>query len=136
MADIFNLRIVAMTGLALVMTACQTTPDPEPEPEPEPIQIEAERTDCIAPDTLERKVIPAVIKRGFHVTMIENPPEYYTDPETGEVIEITNPPIENKVPYERVIEPERVVWLDKEGNERTDVCLPEGETLESYIPGE
>ena len=136
MARINSFLLATALFTALGFSACKTIPDPEPEPEPDPIVIEAETPSCIAPELLTREVIPAVIKRGFYITGTEDPPEYYTDPETGEVTELPRVVNETTVPYERVIEPERVVWKDIDGNEVTDVCLPEGETLESYIPSE
>jgi len=128
--------LLASSLVALMATsACRTIPDPEPEPEPEPIKIEVEALTCIPPEQLERIVIPAVIKRGTYSTGIVDEPQYVTDPETGEVREIPVG-VENIVEYENVIEPERIIWVNESGMQVTDICLPEGETPESYIPEE
>ena len=129
------LMLAASIAALTATSACRTVPDPEPEPEPEPVKIEAEILTCTPPEQLERVVIEAVVKRGFYITGIEDEPQYITDPETGEVTEVPVG-VENKVPYERIIEPERVIWVNDEGVEVTDLGLPEGETPETYIPGE
>ncbi len=126
-----NLCLAALIASITVTAACKTVP----EPEPAPITIKTEAMTCTPTDTLERQVIPAVIKRGFYITGVEDEPQYVTDPETGEVKEI---PVgaHNKVPYERVIEPEQIIWVNADGQVVTDICLSDGETPESSIPGQ
>lgn len=128
-----NICLMTMVAAASISAGCKTVP--QPLPEPDPVTIEVETRTCIAPEKLERRVIPAVMKRGFYITGVQDEPQYVTDPETGEVKEI---PVgtENKVPYERVITPEQILWINENGQVVTDICLPEGETPESYIPGE
>ncbi|PHR57659.1 MAG: hypothetical protein COA43_11615 [Robiginitomaculum sp.] len=108
------------------LSACVTTPKVEEVVEiipPEAVQT------CYPVDSLEKVVIPAVIKRGFSIVSIENPDEYYTDPKTGETITIKNPPIETKTPYSKIVTPEKVYYKVPGGDTVTDIC-------EHYVDGE
>ena len=103
---------------ASLLSACASTPEPEPE-----IVIVPQIVDtCIPIATLEKVVVPAVIKRGFSIVSIESPPEYYTDPKTGKTVTIQTPPIETKTPYSKVVTPEEIYYKTAEGERVTDIC--------------
>lgn len=112
---------------ASTLGACVTTPEPEPVVVEKPVEITPPPVlSCTPRDLLIRRVIPAEYKEGFYITGIENPPEYRTNPETGEVEEITLPPTETKVPYKKLIKPEEVIFVNDEGQIVEDVCNPDG----------
>ena len=89
---------------------------------------------CTPKDVLTRLVIPAEYKTGVAITAIEIPPDYVTDPETGEVREIINPPIESRVPYKKLIKAEQILYVDAKNRVITDLCEDEGEGDGSVIP--
>ncbi|MEE9272530.1 MAG: hypothetical protein V3U57_04605 [Robiginitomaculum sp.] len=110
------------TSLALsvsLLSACVTKPDPVEIVEVTPPKI---KQTCVLIGSLKKVVVPAVTKSGYSVTSIESPSEFYTDSKTGEVREYKVPPIENKVPYTRIIEPERIIYVNDENKEITDIC--------------
>jgi hypothetical protein len=129
---------ITLTALiaAVSLTACLTTkPEPEPEIVVEQVEVEpAEVRTCTPKDVLTRLVIPAEYKTGWAITSIDNPPDYVTDPETGEVREIKNPSIESKVPYKKLIKAEQILYVDAENRVITDICEDEGEGDGSVIP--
>ena len=116
---LFALALVPIT----LLSACATTPEPEPIviEETAPVFVEPVRT-CIPVNELERVVVPAVIKRGTSVTSVEPTPEFATDPETGKVVDVTPPAQEIHTPFERLITPEQIYYINGEGDVVEDVC--------------
>lgn len=103
----------------IALGACTTTPELE-----EVVEIIAppiEQT-CYPIASLEKVVIPAETKTVYGSTIIESPSEYYTDPETGEVVEVTKPPIEDVQPYTVVTKEEEIYYQTPEGAVVTDIC--------------
>ncbi len=101
-----------------LLSACASTAEPETE-----IAIVPQVVDtCLPIATLEKIVVPAVIKRGFSIVSIESPPEYYTDPKTGKTVTIQTPPIETKTPYSKVVTPEEIYYKTAKGERVTDIC--------------
>lgn len=119
------LGMAALAPLALI-GACATTPEPEPvvEAAPEPVIVEQIRS-CIPIYELERVVIPAKVKRGTSITSVDHAPVFVTDAETGEVRDVTPPPQETAVPYEVILEPEQIYYINGEGKVITDICEDE-----------
>ncbi len=92
--------LLAVTALA----ACNTIPD-EPV---QTVEIEAQPVDTCTPiSALTRVVIPAKTETYFAITEIENPPYE---------------PIQRTEEMARIIEPERVIFVDSEEREVTDIC--------------
>ena len=121
-------RFAAATliATAALLSACVTTQEPAPVVE-KPIAITPPPVaSCTPQGLLTRQVIPAEYKEGFHITGFENPPEYRTNPETGEVEEIQAPPTERTVPFKTLIKPEQVIFINDEGRVVEDVCNPDG----------
>jgi len=99
-------RSCLIIGLALSVCACRTT-----APEAGPVVIApGEFKTCTEMSALERVVIPAVTKKFIAITEVDNPPYE---------------PIQRREEITRVIEPERVIFVDSEGREVTDICEPE-----------
>ena len=93
---------------AALLAACNTVPD---EPEAPPVEIAVGPIETCTPmSALTRTVIPAKTEVFFAITMIDNPPYE---------------PIERKERQERIVEPERVIFVNSEGREVTDICDPE-----------
>lgn len=109
-----------LIGLTLPIFAisCATTPE---EPVEEVIILPPVQT-CVSINELEKVVVPAVTRSGYQISTIESPSEYYTDPDTGEVIEIKNPPIERREPYTVIVEPEYFYYRNAAGEQVTDIC--------------
>ena len=121
----YILGLTALSSLA-VLGGCKTVPEPVPviEEIAEPIIVQPVRT-CIPVHELERVVVPAEIKRGTAISSVENTPQFITDPVTGEVRDVTPPPQEVAVPFERVITPEYVYYVNGEGKVINDICEDE-----------
>ena len=116
MKNITSFGILITTSM--VFSACTTTPEPEPEIITPPEIVET----CYPIASLEKVIIPAVTKSGFSIVSIENPPEYYVDPETGKTVTIQTPPIETKTPYTKIVTPEQIYYKTPEGEKTTDIC--------------
>ena len=98
------LAAASLTALA----ACNTVPD---EPVAPPVEIVAAPIDTCTPmSALTRQVVPAVTKVFYATTEIANPPYE---------------PIERTERQERIIEPERIIFVNSEGTEVTDICDPD-----------
>lgn len=102
-----------------VLAACASTPEPEKtiEVTPDPII-----QDCYPLATLEKVVVPAVTETRYAITSVESPPDYYTDPDTGETVQIQNPPIRREEPYTITITPEKIYYKTSEGKITADIC--------------
>ncbi len=96
----------AMLG-TLALAACNTVP--EPLPEPVVVDVPPMQT-CTPMSALTRVVIPAKTKTFYAITEIENPPYE---------------PIQRKEKQVREIEPERVIFVDSQNREVTDICETE-----------
>lgn len=94
------IALVTLSGLA----ACATAP--QPVAEPVVVNLPPMQT-CSPMSALTRVVIPEETQTYFAITEIENPPYE---------------PIQSKQKMTRVIEPERVIFVDSEGREVTDIC--------------
>ncbi|PHR91227.1 MAG: hypothetical protein COA69_11985 [Robiginitomaculum sp.] len=102
----------------VALSACATV-----EPEMDRISIDTPIAEnCYPIASLVKVTVPAVVKRGFSVVSIENPPEYYTDPETGKTITIQNPPIETKTPFSRIVTPEKHYYTTPKGELVNNIC--------------
>ena len=94
---------LALTGTAL-LAACNTVP----EPEAPPVTVEIPPLETCTPiSALTRVVIPEKTETYYAITEIENPPYE---------------PIQRTEEQTRVIEPERVIFVDSDGREVTDIC--------------
>jgi hypothetical protein len=113
----FGKNTAVLFGLA-ALSACASTP----EIEHVDVKIPAIVQTCTPIAVLQKVVIPAETKSGFYITSIESPAEYYTDPDTGKLVEITPPPIESKVPFTKVIKEEEIYYTTKEGVRVDDIC--------------
>lgn len=109
--------IIALITFA-ALSACTTTPEPVETVHIEPPVVQT----CYPLASLEKVTVPAVTKSGFSIVSIENPPEYYTDPQTGETVTIQNPPIETREPWTKIITPETHYYKSPEGVVVTDIC--------------
>ena len=87
-----------------VLTACQT--DPEQIDTSENVNVPEMQT-CTPMSALTRVDIPAVTRTFTAITQIENEPYE---------------PIEKKETITREIEPARVIFVDSDGTEVTDIC--------------
>jgi hypothetical protein len=97
---IFLTALLATSALA----ACNTIPD-EPV---KTVEIVAQPVDTCTPmSALTRVVIPAKTETYFAITEIENPPYE---------------PIQRTEEMTRTIEAERVIFVDSENREVTDIC--------------
>lgn len=105
---------------ALLVTACKTT-KVEEKPKMVDITPPVQET-CIPIERLTKVVIPAVTKSGYSIVSIEGRTEQYYDEETKTWKTITTPPIERKEPYTKIIEPEKIIYVDSENKEVTDIC--------------
>ena len=102
------MRHAALLATAALLAACNTVPD---APEAPPVDIVMDPIDtCVPMSALTRVVIPAKTQVYYAITMIDNPPYE---------------PIERKERQERIVEPERVIFVNSEGREVTDICEPE-----------
>ena len=99
-----TLSIGLTAGLLLI--ACASTPEPEETIVIPPVPIQT----CTPISALEKVVIPAETQVFYAITEIENPPYE---------------PIQRKEKQTRIITPEKVIYVDSEGKEVTDVCDPE-----------
>lgn len=100
----------------LMLAACETTPEVEEAPiviAPIPVQT------CTPIQELERVVIPAKTEKFYAITEIENPPYE---------------PITRREERVKVVEEEKVFYVDATGKEVTDICddepAPVGEATE------
>lgn len=102
------MRIATLTALCLLpLAACNTVPDVPPPPvivEVGPMQT------CTPMSALTRVNIPAKTETYYAITEIENPPYE---------------PIQSRQEMTRVIEEARVIFVNSEGTEVTDICDPE-----------
>ena len=114
-----NTHLLAATMFALpLFAACTTTEVPPPvEVTPPPV----EQT-CYPINTLKKVVIPAVTESGFSIVSIETEDEQYFDEETQKWVTVDIPDIERKEPWTKVVEPERVIYVDQDNKEVTDIC--------------
>ncbi len=95
--------IVGLLG-ALAFGACATSPEPEVESiviPPVPVQT------CTPVSKLEKVVIPAETQTYYAITEIENPPYE---------------PITRRQEMTRVIKEAEVIYVNKEGEQVTDIC--------------
>lgn len=117
--DLLHLtKSIAVLLPALFLSACASTPEPEiVEITPEPIV-----QGCYPIASLEKVVIPAETRTVYGSTIIESPSEYYTDPQTGETVEITRAPVEEMQEYTVVTKEEEIVFQTSEGAKVTDIC--------------
>jgi hypothetical protein len=117
--DLLHLtKYVAVLFPVIVLGACASTPEPEiVEIVPEPIV-----QGCYPIASLEKVVIPAETKTVYGSTIIESPPEYVTDPRTGETIEIKKSPVEQMQEYTVVTKEEEIIYKTPEGAIITDIC--------------
>ena len=97
--------ILFAAAATLALAACNTLPD---EPVAPPVDIVVAPVDTCTPmSALTRQVIPAVTETFFAITEIENPPYE---------------PIQRTEEQVRIIEPERVIFVNSQGVEVTDIC--------------
>jgi hypothetical protein len=102
----------------VILTACASTPEPEVvEITPDPIH-----EGCYPIASLEKVVIPAEYKTVRGATIIESPSEYYKDPDTGEMVEIKQPPIEEVQEYQVKTKEEEIYYETPQGVRTTDIC--------------
>ena len=99
-------RSCLIIGLALSASACRTT-----APEAAPVVIApTEFKTCTEMSALERVVVPPVTKTFIAITEVDNPPYE---------------PIQRREEIVREIEPERIIFVNSEGREITDICEPD-----------
>lgn len=103
----------------LALSACATA---EPEMDMISIDIPPAAENCYPIASLVKVTVPAVVKTGFSIVSIENPPEYYTDPKTGKTITVQTPPIETKTPYSRIVKPEEHYYTTPKGELVNNIC--------------
>lgn len=93
---------IMTAGLAL--GACTTAP----EPVPDRVQVNVPQMQTCTPmNALTRVVIPEKTQKYYAITEIDNPPY---------------DPIQSRQEMTRVVEPERVIFVDSDGKEVTDIC--------------
>jgi len=100
-------KLLLILGTAILVSACQTTPEPETESvvvDPEPIET------CTPISKLEKVTVPAKTETFTTIVLIDNPPYE---------------PIERREQQERVIEEAYVIYVDSEGKEVLDICEQE-----------
>jgi|GEM_PF-2603770 len=117
-------RIVLFCAASAVLSACATTQPEAPireQVEVEPVPI---RT-CSFTSELKKVVIPAEYREGFTINSVENTPEYVTDPETGEVREVTTQGQGVKTPYKILVKEEEVYYVNAEDKKVTNICGPD-----------
>lgn len=98
------IRSTLILTFGIMLASCETTPEPEPEViviPPQPIRT------CTPKSELERVVIPAKTEKFYAITEIENPPYE---------------PITRKEERIRVVEEEKVFYVNTAGQEVTDIC--------------
>ncbi|MEL6687857.1 MAG: hypothetical protein AAFP97_09565 [Pseudomonadota bacterium] len=88
----------------LVLSACATAP--EPVAPPVIVDVGPMQT-CTPMSALTREVIPEKTETFIAITEIDNPPYE---------------PIQQRQTMTRVVEPERVIFVDSNGTEVTDIC--------------
>ena len=90
--------------ISVVLAGCATSPEPEAGPiviAPVPVQT------CTPISKLERVVIPAETETFYAITEIDNPPYE---------------PITRKEEMTRVVKEEEVYYVNKDGEQVTDIC--------------
>lgn len=119
----FN-RILVLTAAACVMSACATTQAPAPVEEVVVVEPLPMRT-CSFESELTKVVVPAEYREGFTINTVESAPEYVTDPETGEVREVTTTGPGVKKPFRTLVKEEEIFYVNSENREVTDICGPD-----------
>ena len=99
-----RLAILALPAVAL-LAACNTIPD-EPVVETVEVYVPPVQT-CVPMSALTRVVVPAKTETYYTITEIDNAPYE---------------PIQRREEVTREIEPERVIFVNSEGREVTDIC--------------
>ncbi len=117
---IFSKNIILFLS-TILLVGCASTKKQEEKPQTVEITPPVQQT-CIPIERLKKVVIPAVTKSGYSIVSIEGKTEQYYDEETKSWKTITTPPIERKEPWTKIIEPERVIYVDSENREVTDIC--------------
>ena len=112
-------KIILLILPIAVLSACASTPEPEEIVVVQPPIVEQT---CYPIASLEKVVIPQETKTMYSSVIIESPQEYYIDPETGERVEITAPPIEETQPHIVVVKEEEIYYQTAEGEVVTDIC--------------
>ncbi len=116
-----NIKYIAFGCTILALGACHTTKAVKTvkpvEVTPPPV-----KETCVSINTLKKVVIPAVTKTGYSIVSIEGRTEQYYDEQTKTWKTITTPPIERKEPYTKIIEPEKIIYVDQDNREVTDIC--------------
>lgn len=125
--------LFGLTATAFVVAGCQTVPEPEPEAAPIRVEVEPLRT-CTPIIELTRRVIPAEYVTRTKISYVESPPEYVTDPVTGEVSEYIPKSEEVATPYEVLVKEEEVYYVNEAGIVVTDICPEEKIMQDVAIP--
>ncbi len=113
--------ILVIGAAALTLSACVTVQEPVPVKEIVVVKPVPVRT-CSFKSELTKVVVPAEYKEGFTINTVESAPEYITDPETGEVREVTTQGPGVKTPYKTLVKEEEVYYVNSEDREVTDIC--------------
>lgn len=113
--------ILSAALTAGMLGACATTQPPAPIEEKVEVAPLPVRT-CSFESELTKIVVPAEYKEGFTINTVESAPEYITDPETGEVREVTTQGAGVKTPYKTLIKEEEIYFVNENNREVTDIC--------------
>jgi hypothetical protein len=125
----FDLKTVTVLSLPILfLSACASTPEPVEIVE---VEVPVIEQTCYPIASLEKVVVPAVTKTMYSSVIIESAQEYYTDPETGERVEITAPPIEEVQPHIVVVKEEEIYYQTPEGEMVIDICEVNDSTVKS-----
>lgn len=112
--------ILILSAAAITLTACVTVQEAAPIEEvvvpPVPVRT------CSFESELTKVVVPAEYREGFTINTVESEPEYITDPETGEVREVTTQGQGVKTPYKILVKEEEIFYVNGENREVTDIC--------------
>ena len=117
-------QILLFCAAAAMLGACATTQPQSPIPETVEVEPVPIRT-CSFTTELRQVVIPAEYREGYTINTVESAPEYVTDPETGEVREVTTQGPGVKTPYKTLIKEEEIYYVDAEDKKVTNICGPD-----------
>jgi len=112
-------KVAAFCVPIALLTACASTPEQDEIVE---IEVPPIHQGCYPIASLEKVVVPAEYKTVRGATVIESPSEYYQDPDTGEMVEVKQPPIETFQEYQVLVKEEEIFYQTPTGEMTTDIC--------------